>query len=526
MQCCSDDRCSELGGGEGSAPLPQRIRKTPEPEPEPEPELREACGVFGVVAAEPWPTRLSVAQTIYMGLVAIQHRGQESAGIVTGDGTDAEFCQRRGVGLVSSVFGAEHLARLPGSLGLGHTRYSTAGASDAQHCQPFIVHSKHGLVALAHNGELINAARLRREVLDRGVGLSTTSDSELIMQLLSLAPPCGEPNGADWPARIRHLIRATPTSYAIAVLYKDRLFAARDPYGNRPLCLGELRELSAAAGAVNGARAPPLGYVVSSESCAFQSVGASWLRDVEPGEIVEVTSAGVRSIDVVPRRGDDLPAFCIFEYVYFSRPDSWFEGQMVYSVRERCGAQLARERPAPADIVSTVPESATPAALGFARQSGLPYEEVFCKNRYVGRTFIQPDQRARALGVSKKFGVLRANVQGRRVVIVDDSIVRGTTVGPIVRLLKENGAAEVHIRVASPPISHPCYMGINIPTRKELFANRVPADRRAETVGADSLEYLSVEGLKAAVRQGLARPDRSGQCVACLTGEYPVELDW
>ncbi|KAF0291785.1 Amidophosphoribosyltransferase [Amphibalanus amphitrite] len=497
------------------------------PEPEPDSELREACGVFGVVAAKPWPTQLSVAHTIYMGLLAIQHRGQESAGIVTSDGSDAEFCQQRGVGLVSSVFSGEQLARLPGSLGLGHTRYSTVGASDSRHCQPFIVHSKHGLVALAHNGELINAARLRREVLDRGVGLSTTSDSELIMQLLSTAPPCGEPNGADWPARIRHLIRATPTSYSIAVLYKDRLFAARDPYGNRPLCLGELREVSAGiGGAQNGVHSSPLGYVVSSESCAFQSVGAAFLRDVEPGEIVEVTSSGVRSIDVVPRCGSDPPAFCIFEYVYFSRPDSWIEGQMVYSVRERCGAQLAREKPVPADIVSTVPESATPAALGFARQSGLPYVEVFCKNRYVGRTFIQPDQRARALGVSKKFGVLRGNVEGRRVVIVDDSIVRGTTVGPIVKLLKENGAAEVHIRVASPPISHPCYMGINIPTRKELFANRVPSEQRAAAVGADSLEHLSVEGLKAAVRQGLKRPERSGQCVACLTGEYPVELDW
>ncbi|XP_037077731.1 LOW QUALITY PROTEIN: amidophosphoribosyltransferase-like [Pollicipes pollicipes] len=484
-----------------------------------EPEMREACGVFGVVAAPPWPTQLQVAQTVYMGLVAIQHRGQESAGIVTGDGTDAEFRQERGMGLVSSVFTAERLARLPGSLGLGHTRYSTAGSSDSQHCQPFIVHSKHGLVALAHNGELINAGRLRREVLERGVGLSTTSDSELIMQLLSLAPPCGEPNGADWPARIRHLIRRTPTSYAIAVLYKDRLLAARDPYGNRPLCVGELREVGAAGG-------PPLGYVVSSESCAFQSCGARWTRDVLPGEIVELTAAGVRSIDVVPRRDGDPPAFCIFEYVYFSRPDSWFEGQMVYSVRERCGAQLARECPAPADLVSTVPESATPAALGFARQSGVPYVEVFCKNRYVGRTFIQPDQRTRALGVSKKFGVLRANVEGKRVVIVDDSIVRGTTVRPIVKLLKENGATEVHIRVASPPIRHPCYMGINIPTRGELFANRHAAEERARAAGADSLQYLSVEGLKAAVRAGLADPASSGQCVACLTGQYPVELEW
>lgn len=283
------------------------------------------------------------------------------------------------------------------------------------------------------------------------------------------------------------------------------------------------------------------GWVVSSESCSFLSIGAEYYREVLPGEIVKISKAGVQTLDIVPRHKEKDPsAFCIFEYVYFARPDSIFEGQMVYSVRRRCGQQLAIEAPVEADLVSTVPESATPAALGYAEKCGIQYVEVLCKNRYVGRTFIQPNMRLRQLGVAKKFGVLSDNFVGKRIVLVDDSIVRGNTISPIIKLLKDSGAKEVHIRVASPPIRYPCYMGINIPTKEELIANRPEFDDLAGYIGANSVVYLSVEGLTSAVREGIksfkdqqnglngttSHPSSGGHCTACLTGEYPVELEW
>lgn len=499
--------------------------------------LREACGVFAAAVTSSWPSGDCLATTVCMGLSAIQHRGQESAGMVTSDGS-GEFRRQRGAGLVSAVFDEVALARLGGRLALGHTRYSTmGGADDAAGLQPFVVHTRHGQMALAHNGQLVNAAGLRAQVLKHGVGLSSGSDSELLVQMLALEPPCGEPHGADWPARLRHVMSRTPTAYSLGVLFGSAVYGARDPYGNRPLSIGYLPSVPTSGHSMsNGtlrdrlATPPALAYLLASETCAIQSVGGVWIRDVEPGEIVQLSAEGIRSLDVIgrPDRGAP-PALCIFEYVYFARADSWLENQMVYTVRERCGEQLALEAPATADVVSTVPESATPAAIGFARQSRLPYVEVFTKNRYVGRTFIQPSQRDRHTSVLKKFGVLAANVSGRRVIIVDDSIVRGTTIGPIVRLLRQNGAKEVHIRVASPPILHPCYMGINIPNRGELFANKhAPGDTRTNATGADTLRYLSVAGLQQAVR-GTTEPGSNpsgGHCVACLNGQYPVSLEW
>uniref|UniRef100_A0A668A2V3 Amidophosphoribosyltransferase n=1 Tax=Myripristis murdjan TaxID=586833 RepID=A0A668A2V3_9TELE len=497
--------------------------------------IGEECGVFGCVAAGEWPTQLEVAQVLTLGLVALQHRGQESAGIVTSNGASPPtYATHKGMGLVSSAFPPEALLKLRyGNLGIGHTRYSTTGISELQNCQPFVVDTLHGKIAVAHNGELVNASALRKKVMRHGVGLSTSSDSELITQLLALTPPMEELDAPDWVARIKNLMTETPTSYSLLVMYKDVIYAVRDPYGNRPLCIGRLVPISK----LHTSEGDTEGWVVSSESCSFQSIGAKYYREVLPGEIVQISKHGVKSLSVVPRPEGDLPAFCIFEYVYFARPDSIFEGQMVYTVRQRCGRQLAIEAPTDADVVSTVPESATPAALGYAWQSGLPYIEVLCKNRYVGRTFIQPNTRLRQLGVAKKFGALTDNFAGKRVVLIDDSIVRGNTISPIIKLLKEAGATEVHIRVASPPIRFPCYMGINIPTKEELIANKPEFQDIAGYIGADSVQYLSVEGLVSAVQEGIASlqkdemisssksSKRIGHCTACLTGKYPVELE-
>nr|XP_020459105.1 amidophosphoribosyltransferase isoform X2 [Monopterus albus] len=443
------------------------------------------------------------------------------------------------MGLVSTAFPPEALLKLrSANLGICHTRYSTTGISELQNCQPFVVDTLHGKIAVAHNGELVNSNGLRKKVMRHGVGLSTSSDSELITQLLALTPPMEEQDGPNWVARIKNLMTETPTSYSLLVMFKDVIYTVRDPYGNRPLCIGQLVPISKLHS--SGAEEEDTeGWVVSSESCSFQSIGAKYYREVLPGEIVQISKHGVKSLCVVPRPEEDLPAFCIFEYVYFARPDSVFEGQMVYTVRQRCGRQLAIEAPTNADVVSTVPESATPAALGYAQQCGLPYVEVLCKNRYVGRTFIQPNTRLRQLGVAKKFGALTDNFAGKRVVLVDDSIVRGNTISPIIKLLKEAGATEVHIRVASPPLRFPCYMGINIPTKEELIANKPEFQDIAGYIGADSVQYLSVEGLVSAVQEGIASlqedkminssnnsSKRAGHCTACLTGKYPVELEW
>ncbi|XP_013166972.1 PREDICTED: amidophosphoribosyltransferase-like isoform X2 [Papilio xuthus] len=500
--------------------------------------LTHECGVFGAIGTGDWPTQVDVAQVICLGLVALQHRGQESAGIVTSEGKSARtFNSHKGMGLINNIFNDEAMRKLKGNLGIGHTRYSTSAASEEVNCQPFVVHTAHGALAVAHNGELVNCSSLRKMVLGRGVGLSTHSDSELITQALCLNPPEGETNGPDWPARINNLMRLAPLSYSLVIMLKDKIYAVRDPYGNRPLCLGKILPLGSSfltnGIAKNGVDDKAEGWVVSSESCGFLSIGARYVREVLPGEIVEMSRRGIRTVAVVERPPDKQQAFCIFEYVYFARADSIFEGQMVYSARLQCGRMLARESPVDADIVSSVPESGTAAAHGYARQSGIPFMEVLCKNRYVGRTFIQPSTRLRQLGVAKKFGALSENVRGKRIVLIDDSIVRGNTIGPIIKLLRDAGAAEVHIRIASPPLKYPCYMGINIPTREELIANKMDSFKLAEHVGADSLEYLSVEGLVSAVHYNMktcAETGLGGHCTACLTGEYPGglpdDVDW
>lgn len=500
--------------------------------------LTHECGIFGAIA-ESASESYEIAQLICIGLEALQHRGQESAGIVTSTGTN-HFHVQKGMGLVRNTFNNDNIKKLIGHIGIGHTRYSTSAASEQVNCQPFVVHSMHGSLAIGHNGELVNSGSLRKQVLDRGVGLSTHSDSELITQALCLIPPDGEVNGPDWPARIRHLMQLAPLSYSIVFMLKDRIYAFRDPYGNRPLCLGRINppksynavnyagsngtEAITNGNHIESLAAPPLsGWVVSSESCAFMSM-VQYVREIAPGEIVELTAgAAPRTIDIVPTPGGRNPAFCIFEYVYFARPNSKFEGQEVYTVREQCGAQLALEHPVAADMVGSVPESGNAAAFGYSRQSKIPLGELLTKNTYVGRTFIQPSNRLRQLNVALKFSPISYNVKNKRIVLIDDSIVRGNTIGQIIKLLRKAGAIEVHVRVASPPLLHPCYMGINIPTRKELIANSLDSQKLAKEVGADSLEYLSVEGLVKAVQRDCkpAGDGKVGHCTACLTGAYP-----
>nr|XP_039262265.1 amidophosphoribosyltransferase-like [Styela clava] len=505
--------------------------------------LTHECGVFGCISSGPWPSQLDVANVISLALVGLQHRGQESAGIVTGSGESGDtFNVHRGMGLVSNIYNADNLSKLNGNLGIGHTRYSTQGKSELQNCQPFVVDTMHGQIAVAHNGELVNKNKLREDILKWGIGLSSSSDSEVITQILCFPPKDGEPSGPDWLSRIKFLMQKTPLAYSLLLMNGNEIYALRDPYGNRPLCVGKL--VSPSDNEVEG-------WVVSSESCVFHSLGANLHYEVGPGEIIKLTQNGVSVLGKVPRPDQGNPALCIFEYVYFARPDSVLEGQMVYSARYRCGVQLAIEAPVEADVVSTVPESATPAAFGYAAKSELPFVEVLAKNRYIGRTFIQPSKRLRQLAVSKKFGPLRENLEGKRVVLVDDSIVRGNTMGPIVKMLRQGGAKEVHIRIASPPIRHPCYMGINIPTPKELIANSLSVDEIAKLFDADSLAYLSLTGLVNSVQSGITTKNKHngcssdkeeesslssneksagcseyGHCVACLNGKYPVNIDW
>ncbi|KAF5301083.1 hypothetical protein FQA39_LY10902 [Lamprigera yunnana] len=495
--------------------------------------LTHECGVFGAIGTSLWPDHINISEIILIGLEALQHRGQESSGIVTTNGTS--FNIKKGMGLVRNVFNNENMKTLRGSMGIGHTRYSTSASSDQVNSQPFFVHSIHGSLAVAHNGELVNKNGLRKMVLGRGVGLSTHSDSELITQALCLNPPEGEINGPNWPGRIKHLMQLSPLSYSLVIMLKDRIYAVRDPYGNRPLCLGKILPVDQING-VHELQAE--GWAVASESCAFLT-HIRYVREVLPGEIIEMTKSGIKTIDIIDRPNDRPPAFCIFEYVYFARPNSVFEGQEVYSVRTQCGSQLAMEKPVDADIVGSVPESGNAAAHGFAKQSNIPFGELLTKNTYVGRSFIQPTNRLRQRNVSLKFskyratvflitsvcliiGPIAANVAGKRIILIDDSIVRGNTIGPIIKLLRTAGATEVHIRVASPPLQYPCYMGINIPTKEELIANSLDSMDLASHVGADSLEYLSVDGLvKAVQRDAKSENGKVGHCTACLTGNYP-----
>jgi amidophosphoribosyltransferase len=446
--------------------------------------VHEACGVTGIYA----PNH-DVARMAYFALYALQHRGQESAGIAVSDGHS--IARHREMGLISSIFDEDILSGLTGYIAIGHTRYSTTGSSVVVNAQPLLEDSELGEIALAHNGNLTNTDALRCS-LSPATALLATSDSEILAKLIVEAP------GSSLVRRIQHVMAVAEGAYSCVMCTTTAVFGFRDPWGVRPLCFGRL---------------PDGGYVIASESCALATVGAEYVREIEPGEIVWIDGDGLHiEAPVVVRK----PALCLFEYIYFSRPDSLMKGSSIYTARYAMGRRLAREHPAVADVVMAVPDSAIPGGYGYSDESGTPFVEGLIKNRYIGRTFISPDQKMRDLGVHLKFNPIVENLKDRRVVVVDDSIVRGTTTPRIVALLRQAGAREVHVRITSPPIVNPCYLGVDMATRDELIAANFTVEQIRDRIGADSLGYLSVEGLVGSVGR-----DRDELCLGCLTGEYP-----
>lgn len=486
-----------MGCARVAAVINSRAEDQPVEFDEPLDRLHEECGVFGVFA-----TGEDVANLTYFGLYALQHRGQESAGIAVSDGQTLRIHKQ--MGLVSQVFDQPDLDGLPGHIAIGHTRYSTTGSAKLLNAQPMrIEHPQLGPIAFGHNGNLTNTHVLRAELVAAGCNFETTSDTEVIGALL--ARTAGE-------TLAEVLGRALPRlegAYCLAFLTRDALVAARDPLGIRPLCLGRVGAPDAPGGE---------GFVVASETCALDVVGAPLMCEIEPGEIVTIDADGLRSTQIphtTPRR-----AMCSFEFIYFARPDSVMMGRSLYESRSNMGRELASEAPADADIVITLPDSGTPAAVGFAEASGIPFVEGMIKSRYITRTFIQPSQRLRDSGIRLKFNPMRTVLEGKRVVLVDDSIVRGTTSRRIVDELRRAGAVEVHMRIASPPIVWPCFMGIDIASRNELIAAHNSESEVGRLIGTDTLRYLSIDGLRRAVRQ----QSGEGFCFACFDGRYPVEV--
>jgi len=449
--------------------------------------LRESCGIFGVYAPGD-----EVARLAFFGIYALQHRGQESSGIATADGSRIRL--HAAMGLVAQVFNEATLDQLRGSIAIGHNRYSTTGSSRTFNAQPVMVPSPLGDVALAHNGNIVNAEYLRRELEEKGCTFSTSSDSEVIANLLVSSP------GKDLVQKMKHAMGRLQGAYSLVILTRDKLLGVRDPMGVRPLCLGSL----------DG------GWVLASESCALDHLGAQFLREVDPGEVVLIDEAGVNSFKVRKAR---RRALCIFEFIYFARPDSMIGGRRLYPARQAMGVQLAREHPVDADLVIGIPDSATAAGIGYSSASGIPFSEGLLKNRYVGRTFIEPEQRLRDLGVKLKFNPMPEVLSGKRVVVVDDSIVRGTTTPQVINLLRRAGTSEVHMCICAPPIRYPCFFGVDMASRRELIAAHKTVPEIAEFIGADSLGYLSIDGLIKAV--GLPK---ESFCLACFTGDYPMPV--
>jgi amidophosphoribosyltransferase len=456
--------------------------------------LHEECGVFGMYDFDGG----DVASTIYYGLFALQHRGQESCGIAVSDtgGPKGKVLSHKGMGLVNEVFTPEHLETMKGDIGVGHVRYSTAGASTRENAQPLVLNYVKGTLALAHNGNLINANELRNELAYTGAIFQTTIDSEVIAYLIArerLQSKTAE-------EAVRRACMKLKGAYALVVSSPRKLIAARDPFGFKPLCIGKRDNA----------------YIVTSETCALDTIGAEFVRDVKPGEVVTITPAeGIRS-DMTMALAPEKEARCIFEYIYFARPDSRIDGISVYDSRIRAGRFLAQDSPVEADLVTGVPESGNAAALGYSLESGIPYGTAFVKNGYVGRTFIKPKQSSRESSVRIKLNVLKEAVDGKRVIMIDDSIVRGTTSDRIVRMLRDAGAKEVHVRISSPPFLWPCYFGTDIPAREQLIAyNRSLEDIR-KIIGADSLGYLALDRLEQMV-------DGLPICRGCFNGKYPLE---
>ena len=454
-------------------------------------ELHEECGVFGVYSQE----NRNVAHTVYYGLYALQHRGQESAGIAVAFADKIAYY--KGMGLVADVFADGNLDKLPeGDIAIGHVRYSTTGASQLLNAQPVVFTGKCGKMAVAHNGNLTNTKQLRDELIHENAVFQTTIDSEVIAILINSL------SDGDLLAGVKRACPKFKGSYALVIMTTDKLIAVRDPHGIRPLCIGTIDN----------------DVVVASETCALDAVGANFLRDVKPGEVVVVDSNGIHSymMEGVPEKS----SMCIFEYVYFARHDSVLDGYSVYEARKLAGKLLAKNYPVEADLVSGVPDSANVAARGYAEESGIPFVEALARNRYVGRTFIQPDQRQRENSLSVKMNALRGNVRDKRVILIDDSIVRGTTMRKIIKMLRDAGAKEVHIRICSPIIKHPCHLGIDIQTYSQLIGAYKNEDEICESLGADSVKYLTVEQLLSTCEGA-----NVGFCLGCFNGKYPYPLD-
>ncbi len=449
--------------------------------------IRDKCGVFGIYGSR------NAGSLTYLGLYALQHRGQESAGIVTAE--NGHFHSRLGMGLVNEVFASKtDIDPLKGYLAIGHNRYSTAGSSSVDNIQPLVIKFSRGDMALAHNGNITNYKQVKKELEKSGSIFRTSSDTEVILHLLAKS------RKKRMELALAEALSKIVGAYSLVLLTPKQLVAARDPSGVRPLALGRRRST----------------WVVASETCAFDMIGAKYVRDVNPGEIIVINGNGLRSFDILkPSRH----AFCIFEFIYFSRPDSLIYGMNVDKVRRRLGRQLAIEHPVKADIVISVPDSSNTAALGFSEASGIRYDIGFIRNHYVGRTFIQPEQKIRDLDVRKKFNVVRGVVDKKKVVIVDDSLVRGTTSKKLVTMLREAGAKEVHLRLSSPPITSPCFYGIDMPTKKELIASSKSVESIRRFLKADSVGYLSLQGM---LELPALPPDEF--CTACFTGKYPIKL--
>jgi amidophosphoribosyltransferase len=449
--------------------------------------LREACGVFGVYAPNE-----DVARLTYFALFALQHRGQESSGIATSNGTSFKVFTK--MGLVSQVFDENTLSSLTGHLAIGHNRYSTRGSSHVRNAQPLLVGEGENLIAIAHNGNISNAEAIHKELEDQGYTFHTSTDSEVIANLILSSPK------KDWVSRIRYAMRRLQGAYSMVIMTKDCLFAVRDSLGVRPLCLGKL---------------DGQGWLVASESCALDHIGAAYKKDVKPGEIIKINADGIESF----YEEGDKKALCIFEYIYFARPDSIIHDRLLYSARQAMGAELAVEHPVDADLVVGVPDSATAAGVGYAVRSGIPPAEGLIKNRYMGRTFIEPTQQMRELGVKLKFNPLKHILKDKRIVLVDDSIVRGTTTPKVIKLLRKAGVKEIHMRVCAPPIRYPCFLGVDMATKSELIAAQRTIPQIRDYIGADSLGFLSIEGLVKAVDL-----PRQNFCLACFNGEYPMPV--
>jgi len=451
-------------------------------------KLNEECGVIGIYA----PGEEAISQMLCFGLIALQHRGQESAGIAVLKGDKMQYYKE--MGLVQEVFNNDILNRLPADIGIGHVRYSTTGESYVSNAQPLVVKYKGGSIALAHNGNLVNAGEIRERLEDEGSIFQTSIDSEVIANLIARNYHLGMKEA------VVESVKEIKGSFALTIMIDHMLVGVRDPHGLRPLSLAKM----------NG------GYVLASETCAHDVVGAEFIRDIEPGEIVVITQDGIESI----RYCEPVKkAICAFEYVYFARPDSIIDGKNVFNARKQAGRILSKESPVDADMVIAVPDSGVAAAIGYSEASGIPYSIGMIKNKYMGRTFIQPDQKSRELAVRLKLNVMQDIVEGKRIILIDDSIVRGTTSKRIVSMLRSAGAKEVHIRVSSPPVKHPCYFGIDTPDRDKLVGATHTIQELTKWIGADSIAYISVEGLDEAIGFG-----KCGLCKACFDGDYPMEV--